>query len=367
MAGLASPHGDTPRACLIKAYVPRPRARASSRFLPSFAIGFRERPLFASISRAGKIWWETMFGQRIKQVTLAALFALALPASMAFANSAAQTVDDARAAMISAIKAEDADAIDAFISAETTLLPEYQKALIGGDNTRAYYDAFAARFEVERLKKKSREVIKVGTKHVDIGTFELSLRHEQTDAAHKLKGSYFDVWDLSDKNAPKLATQAWNYDESYENVRALTEFKSLNGTHYAFTPHAPLVDDISFDLALLTDFNDSAMMRREHGVLYHAYAKDAIMAPHDTPYVEGKEAIEEFLKGYSAGWPLFDYVSSQSHFIEGGENYALEQFSYNLRWNAAPHSGIAIGKGVRILKRDDHGSWRIFRVISMHD
>ena len=45
----------------------------------------------------------------------------------------------------------------------------------------------------------------------------------------------------------------------------------------------------------------------------------------------------------------------------------MSLISYNLRWDSLDNSGVSIGKGIRIMKRNEDGSLRTYRVISMHD
>ena len=268
-----------------------------------------------------------------------------------------------------AIAQEDVAALKSAFDPDIQIMPEFQKTMVGPDVATRYYKTLFDGIDVAQFEKTLTETIPIDNLRADIGAFRLAYKPANSPSSDpaEISGSYFDIWQEDASGNYTLLTQGWNFDEAYPDIRNSKLFDALPGVHMAFTPSAPVGSGVSFDLAAVNQFNDAAMLRHQPDILYHVYAEDAVMMPHDSPPVEGREAIRVFLEDYTSHWPSFDYIKSTAHRIEGTSPFVLSYQSYNLRWDSLDNSGISIGKGIRILKRDDTGSLRTYRIISMHD
>ena len=268
-----------------------------------------------------------------------------------------------------AIAQEDAAAMAMAFDPDIQIMPEFEKTMVGPDIATRYYETLFDGIDVAQFKKTLTETIPIDNLRVDIGAFTLAYTPANSSSSYpaEISGSYFDIWQEDASGNYTLLTQVWNFDEAYPDIRNSNLFDALPGIHMAYTPSVPVDSGVSFDLAAIDQFNDAAMLKHQPDILYHVYAEDAVMMPHDSPPVEGREAIKVFLEDYTSHWPSFDYIKSTTHQIEGTSPFVLSYLSHNLRWDSLDSSGISIGRGIRILKRDDAGSLRTYRIISMHD
>lgn len=272
-----------------------------------------------------------------------------------------------RAQIERAVESEDLSAITTVFGPEVRIMPEYQKTMTGPDHAALYYETLFDGIDINLFDKTLTETIPIDMLKVDIGAFTLNYTAAQSAEAKEVSGHYFDVWEESAAGDYVLIAQAWNFDSVYTEIRETTMFDTLPGIHLAFTPSVPVDSGAAFDHLAVNLYNDAAMIRQQSDILYHVYSEDAVMYPHDSGPRVGQETIKEFLEDYTSGWPSFDYIKTASHRIEGTAPYAMSLISYNLRWDSLDNSGVSIGKGIRIMKRNEDGSLRTYRVISMHD
>lgn len=263
------------------------------------------------------------------------------------------------------IGANSSQFIDSF-SDEVMILPEYDKAYLGLNNAKEYFNSIFKSYEIAHHKRKLIEIIPLGDRSVAIGTFEISFSEKNSNNSVSLPGTFFEVWDTSAKT-PKLLTLAWNYDKHIEGIENSFRGKTRLGVHYFMQPVAPIKDFISLEVAAMHSFTSTLMLRKQPEALALKYAEDAWYAPHNKEMVMGSSAIKDFLVDYSSNWPAFDYIDVNSHTIYSHNEFVLEHISYNLRWRTSDNSGIGKGKGIRISKRNKKGQLEVYRSIAMHD
>ena len=266
-----------------------------------------------------------------------------------------------------AMVSEDLPAISAAFGPDVWIMPEYQKTMIGPEHAALYYKTLFDGIDITHFDKALTETIPVDALKIDIGAFTLHYTAADATEAKEISGHYVDVWQESASGDYTLLAQAWNFDSVYPEVRETNMFDTLPGVHLAFTPSVPIDTGVAFDHLAVDLDNDAAMIRQQPDLLHYVYAEDAVMYPHDSEPEVGREAIKDFLEGYTSGWPSFDFIKAASHRIEGTSPYVLSLISYNLRWDSLDNSGVSIGKGIRIMKRNKDGSLRTYRIISMHD
>lgn len=246
------------------------------------------------------------------------------------------------------------------------IMPEYDKTYIGGQNAARYFAAIFKQYDIHALERSTVEVLTIGKRSVEIGTFQLRFTPKGKKQTISLPGTYLETWDTSSAEA-KLVTMAWNYDSHQDGMHNIFRAETPAGVHYAFEPTAPIDSPISYEVAANHNFVTTLMLRKHPEILAIRFADDGWFAPHGLPLQKGKAAMTKHLIDYAKNWPAFDYVDVNAHEIYAHGDYTIEHISYNLRWRKLDASGIAIGKSIRIAKRNAEGILQMYRSIPMHD
>lgn len=300
----------------------------------------------------------------IRSALCLCVFAATFGAAMA--ADLAETRDEYRKRAAAAMIAGDSGALVSDFAEDIWIQPEYQETAVGPEKARAYFDAYLGRFDVTDYVKAPSEVFEIADITVEIGSFTISQIHRESGKEHDWAGTYFDVWQNVD-SGPVLLTQAWNYDAAYEDLRTLAHFSDIGGIPAPNLPGVPVSDPLGYEIAALKTYGEVLMTSQQPGLLHLIYAEDSMYAPHDTPMVWGRDAIETFMAGYTEHWPPFTYVDVETHRLHAGDIGVLEHSSYSLRWVGGDRTGTSMGKGLRIWKRSEDGQLQHFRQIAMHD
>ncbi len=296
-------------------------------------------------------------------VSLSAISATTVAAS----DDSYKTQEEFAKRYVIAMKEGKAESLTHLFSERIKIMPEYDKTFIGLESARGYFASIFKRYRVTNYFRNTMEVTNFGERRLVIGSFKLTIRNLKNDRGTAVTGTYFDIWDTS-TNDHRLLTLAWNFDEKVDGIENAFRANHPAGIHYAFTPTVPTGDKVSAEVMAARTYGAKLMLRRQPSLLVNAYHPDAWYSPHDQPIVKGKSAIKEFNIEYAKNWPSFDYVDTNPHELYENGNFVLEHMSYNLRWRTPEdYSGISIGKGIRLWKRDSTGVLKSFRQIAMHD
>lgn len=110
-------------------------------------------------------------------------------------------------------------------------------------------------------------------------------------------------------------------------------------------------------------------VRNRDGILRSEFiTHDAKFMPFAEPTVTGIDEIKPYLIAYSSrGEVTIDSISVYTYHYEYLNDYLLEYPKYKVKWSAPPSSGRTVGKGIRIWKRQEDKSLKIYREISTHN
>jgi hypothetical protein len=294
------------------------------------------------------------------------VFMFCLISALSQANTSTSQKEFAKRYIEGMVTNNSALFVDQF-SESIKIMPEYDKSYLGLENATSYFASIFERYEVRALERSTVDVINIGERSIEIGNFDMRFSQKGDDQIVVVPGTYFEVWDTSSKKNPKLLTMAWNYNEHADGIENRYRAHAEGGIHYAFLPTAPIDSPISFEVASQHDFVTTLMLRKQPETLAVRFAKDGWYAAHNMPIQKSKKAMTEHLIEYAKNWPAFDFVDVNAHEIYAHEDYTLEHISYNLRWRTKEHTGIAIGKGIRIAKINSQGVLQVYRSIAMHD
>jgi hypothetical protein len=98
------------------------------------------------------------------------------------------------------------------------------------------------------------------------------------------------------------------------------------------------------------------------------YTNDARYMPSQEPTITGMDEIKPYLIGYSKrGNITFDSLAVYTYHYEYFADYVLEYSKVKVKWSAPPVSGRTEGKGIRLWKRQEDKSLKIYRHIGTHN
>ncbi|MEJ0057864.1 MAG: hypothetical protein WDN75_20780 [Bacteroidota bacterium] len=108
---------------------------------------------------------------------------------------------------------EKPEAIQPYFADDIRLMPEFQKTIMSKSNASLYWKSFAARFDTQEYRRTETEILDLGSRILETGSFSMKMKLKSDGKIFELKGKYFDLW-KKDNEQILLLTQAWNYDHA---------------------------------------------------------------------------------------------------------------------------------------------------------
>ncbi|MEO6005893.1 MAG: DUF4440 domain-containing protein [Opitutus sp.] len=284
----------------------------------------------------------------------------------AHASALATVVDRYRADYVKSVLEGRPELASPYYAEQIRLMPEFQRTVLGKADATAYDRAFADRFTVEEFRRDQSEVLDLGTRWVEMGTFYLKMSLKANGQSRELTGKYLDIWDKSDARLPLLVTSAWNHDRAVEFSDDL-RFSQVPAVQMALQARVPVHDRISFELAAYNRLLESAIIQHDGGVWSQFYADDAVMLANYSPMHVGKKAVDAYIEEHVKHLPIFEKLDIRNDRIEESGRYVIEYASHVANWRNGDSSGVSTGKNIRIWRWDSDGALRIIRQIGMYD
>ena len=247
------------------------------------------------------------------------------------------------------------------------LMPEFQQAILGKNNTIFYYKAFLARFDVNEFARKEIEVLDLGGQVIEIGKITIRMTLKSSGQELELEGTYLDLWKKQENSDLILITEAWNYDQYYEEVPELLRFEEVPAVHMAFQPNVNINNNISFQLAAFDRLLDAAVTQHNASTWSYFYADDAMLIPNYHPIYKGRTELTDYLEMHVKELPIFEELDIRSNRIDDLGDYVIEYSSHIASWRNGLSSGVGLGKNIRIWRKEPDCSLKIFRSIAMYD
>jgi ketosteroid isomerase-like protein len=255
--------------------------------------------------------------------------------------------------------------IQTYYSNDIRLMPEFQKTIIGKENISIYEKEFLNRFDVVDYTRIENEIIDLGTRVIEIGSFTEKLRQTETKQLQDVRGKYIDVW-IRENDDLTLNTQAWNYDHPLTEEDQL-KFDNVPFTNVALQSHLPINNSVSFELAALNRLMEKTISEHDEKIWLQFYADDGSFLYSRTPAVKGKSALSTFLSQHVKAMPIFEKLDVRNDRIDDLGNYVIEYASHIAIIRNGDFSGVFTGKDLAIWRREPNGSLKIFRHIGMYD
>jgi ketosteroid isomerase-like protein len=307
----------------------------------------------------------------------AALLAASLLASLATgAVSAAEprdvarehrtTLDAYRLAITAAYLSGKPDGAIRPLAESVRLMPAYQKTVLGKADAASYYQAFMKRFVVRAYERSPIEVADLGQRVMEIGRFTMTVAIRGSNETHALAGKYMDLWEKSPGGALTLHTAGWNHDE-WPKIADQLRFAEIPSVHVALMPRVPLAAGISLELAAIQKLQESTIVQHDGKTWALFYADDAILLANHGGVVSGRRALDEYTIEHARGFPVFEKLDLRTQRIDDLGAYVVEYASGVAAWRVNESSGVSLGKNIIIWRRENGGTLRIWRAISMYD
>jgi ketosteroid isomerase-like protein len=280
--------------------------------------------------------------------------------------AAENTLDRFRADYVKSVLEGRPELSSPYYAERVRLMPEFQKTILGKANATAYDLAFAARFAVHEFRRDVVEIVELGSRLMESGTFHLKMSVKKSGEPRELTGKYLDIWEQTEGGTPLLVTSAWNHDRAIDFSDEL-RFSEVPSVQMALQARLPVHDRISFELAAFNRLLESAIIQHDGGLWSQFYADDVVMLANYSARHVGKKAVDAYIADHVKELPVFEKLDIRNDRIEQSGQYVIEYASHVANWRNGDSSGVSTGKNIRIWRREADGALRIIRQIGMYD
>lgn len=246
------------------------------------------------------------------------------------------------------------------------LMPEFQKTVIGKNNAMSYYKAFLERFRISDYQRETVEVLNLGERVVELGTFDLILTLKSNGKTYPVKGKYQEFWHNSRNGKLALVTAAWNYSHEIAIADQL-RFNTVPVTDVAMVAHLPINNNIRFELAAFNRLQERTISEHDAKLWTRFFTDDAKYIYSGSPIASGRKQIDDFFAEHVRHIPVFEKLDIRNDRIDHLGNYVVEYASHIAIVRSGDFSGVFTGKNVNIWRREKDGSLKIFREMAMYD
>ncbi|HEU5289344.1 MAG TPA: nuclear transport factor 2 family protein [Cyclobacteriaceae bacterium] len=260
---------------------------------------------------------------------------------------------------------ENPEMIQSYFADDIRLMPEFQKTIITKANVTLYWKLFGGRFDTQEFNRTETEIIDIGSRIVEIGSFSSKMKSKSDGKVFELKGKYLDLWEKRGDQI-LLLTQAWNYDYAI-NFGDQLKFPEVPSVIVAYEPHVPIDNPIRFELAAINDFMETVISQRDSKIWSQFYADDASWLYTANSIVQGRKSLDDFFERHAKELPIFEKLNIRNDRIDDFGKYVVEYASHVAIIRNGDFSGIFTGKDLVLWRREPNGSLKIFKHIGMYD
>ena len=252
----------------------------------------------------------------------------------------------------------------AFYDENAISMPEYQPTLEGANDIESYFTEIFKRQKVKSLQRKTEEVINLDSTIIEIGTLKKEYSESNTDSITVLNGKYWNIWRVDQDGNFKLKGEAFGYFHPVQNPASFVVHLARKSNE----SRQPLSKEIPFELRAYNALMEKGVRDRNGDLRARFFTDDGMFMPFQEPTVKGMEKIKPYLVAYSnQGQVKIDSIEVYPYHFEYFDDYVLEYPKFYVKWKAGEFTGQTEGKGIRIWKRQNDKSLRIFREIGTHN
>jgi ketosteroid isomerase-like protein len=243
-------------------------------------------------------------------------------------------------------------------------MPEYQLTLTGPIEVKAFYKEIFARQKIKAFKKNTEEIIVIDSIAIEIGTFKKEYLDSVTDSAFVQNGKYWNIWSIKSDGSLKIKGEAFGYFHPIKNADLLvvqSNNKQPSESEVLLTKQIPI------ELKAYNALMEKGVRNRDGILRAEFFTDNAQFMPFADSTKKGIEKIKPYLIAYNAGTVTIDSIMVYTYDYEKIENYVIEYSMFKVKWSVPQLSGRTEGKGIRIWKRQEDNSLKLFREIGTHN
>lgn len=270
-----------------------------------------------------------------------------------------------RSALVNSVLQKTPEKMQGYYADDLRLMPEFQKTITGKRHALLYQQAFERRFDAEGYSRTEDEVLDLGQRVVETGSFVSTVKDRSTGKRHRMQGKYLDLW-KKEGDSVQLITQAWNYNHAL-GMEDRLRFAELPVTDVAVGAHLPVNTSLRFELAALNRLMEITITQHDAALWGQFYADDAAFLYSRTPPQKGKKVLDSFLVAHTRDLPVFEGLHCRTNRVDDIGTCVIEYASHVAFVRNGGFSAVATGKDLRIWRREKAGPLKIFRHIAMYD
>ena len=244
-------------------------------------------------------------------------------------------------------------------------MPEYQLTLAGIGEVATFYKEIFRRQKIRSLKRSIEEFTFLDSTIVEIGTFTKEYTNTGSDSLLIQNGKYWNIWNAKSHVNYKLKGEVYGYFHPIDHPEAL-----IVQLHNRQPDEAEISirKKIPFELKAYNALMEKGVKNRDGILRSMFFMNDARVMPFADSTVNGIEKIRPYLIAYSnRGHVSIDSIMCYTYDFENAGDFILEYDMFKVKWSVPEFSGKTEGKGIRIWKRQEDKSLRLYREIGTHN
>jgi len=246
-------------------------------------------------------------------------------------------------------------------------MPDQQTSMQGFSSLKNYHQQVANRFKLQQFEKIIKEIFQLNGRIIEIGNFKRKGINTTTQKTFSQEGKYFNIWFLDKNQDLKLAVESWNYDHPIDDKTSLIYDVPKAKNNGLLDSQKPLTDNQQIEIEAIRTLMEKGVKTRDGELRAAIYSEDGIFMPHGEPMMVGKAQILAHLINYNRGEVIIDKVQVSTNWAEDLDDFILESYSYEVEWRFDTFAGVGQGKGLRLWKRLEDGTLKIYRLIALED
>jgi hypothetical protein len=253
-----------------------------------------------------------------------------------------------------------------YYDANAISMPEYQLTLQGANHIETFYKEIFTRQKVKTLERRTTEIIDLGKTIVEIGIFKKEYSNFNSgDTILTQNGKYWNVWDIQQEENFKIKGEAFGF---FHPVRHPEELIVHLNKRQPDESEIVLQKEIPFELKAYNALMEKGVRIRDGNLRSQFFTDDGSFMPFADTTVTGMDKIKPYLTAYSSrGTVTIDTIMCYTYDFENFDDYILEYDMFKVKWSVPDFSGRTEGKGIRIWKRQEDKSLKLYREIGTHN
>jgi ketosteroid isomerase-like protein len=241
-------------------------------------------------------------------------------------------------------------------------MPEYQVTLGGRNEIENYYREIFKRQRIKTIRRQPLEFIHLENTIVVIGTYSREYAMPAVDSSITLQGKYCHVWGLQ-AGEYRIKGETFGYFHPVDHPEAL-----IISTNQQQPDEDDMPIKVPFELKAYNALMEKGVRARNATLRADFFTEDAVFYPFADTAIVGMNQLKPYLNAYSSrGTVTIDAVSCYTYAFENLGDYTLEYAMFKVKWSRPDVSGRTEGKGIRIWKRQEDKSLKLFREIGTHN